>query len=259
MLKTVSAVIAKRHHSAFDLVLEQLGLTKFWLLVQKSNTAAHAPYHNNEHMYHVARVAYELYCLDKVVSGDYRLQDARDLVVAALVHDYGHTMGVSADPVNINIVLYHINIWRKTQFGHLANWEAVSGLVAATEFPYVDGVYPKAYQYLRDADLMYGFEPYAMDAVMLGISEEAEHRLGRRMRPLEFLEAQRKFLDGVTPTSVTGKKIWNDAVEEAYTMQKAFAEYVEARDLDLNSNPFSVKDQPHALTPTAARGSHEDQ
>lgn len=242
MFKSASAVVAKRQRSAFDQVLEQLGLTKFWMLVQRSNTSTDAPYHNNDHMYHVARLAYELYCLDKVTAGDYNRNAARDLVVAGLVHDYGHSRGVSIDTVNIATVQYHINLWSKSRFTDLANWEVVSALVASSEFPYVEGEYPPTYKYLRDADLMYGFEPHAMDAVMLGISAEAEHRLGRRMSPLEFLEGQRKFLEGVTPRSRPGLKIWSDAMEEAYAMQKEYATLVEALATDSTAyNPVKTE------------------
>lgn len=224
MRVAISNVVANRQAGAFNIVLEQLGLTAFWDLVRSTNPSAKAPYHNNDHMFHVARVAYELYSLDTVVSGNFSRYAAKNLVVAGLVHDYDHSMGVTDDHSNIMRVFVALSRWR-AEFPTMVNWDIVGGLVAATEFPYVDvGQYPLTNEYLRDADLMYGFEPHALEAVMLGISDEATHRLGYTMQPAEFLVAQRKFLDGVTPTTRAGIKVWCSAVSEAYTMQSEFAE-----------------------------------
>lgn len=232
--KAIGQAVSAKQYATFIQVIEQLGLFEFFQLVTQTNPSAEAPYHSDPHQFHVARGAYELYCLDHVIARSFEIPRARNLVAAGLIHDFWHSQGKEHDLFNIERVLYALDGWA-TMFPDLCDWVEVAGLVKSTQFPYVDGDYPYTHSYLRDADFMYGFEPHALDAILLGIPEEAEHRLGRRLTPTEFLVEQRKFLDGVTPTSIPGLKIWNHAVEHSYAMQQAFAQYLE---MGVGVHPF---------------------
>lgn len=233
--KAISHAVVTKQYAAFIQVIEQLGLIAFYHYVTENNPSADAPYHSDPHQFHVARGAYELYCLDNVIAGTYDVNQARNLVAAALIHDFWHSQGKENDAFNIERVIWSIDAWRAT-YGDLVDWDVVTGLVKATQFPYVEGDYPYTYTHLRDADFMYGFEPHALTAILEGIPEEAAHRIGRKLKPTEFLVEQRKFLDGVKPTSISGRRIWDHAVEHSYAMQKAFAEYLEAA---VGVNPFN--------------------
>jgi hypothetical protein len=228
MFKVLATAQGKRQSAAFHQVLSQLGLLTFWSQIEKTNPAVNAPYHSNQHMYHVARIAYELYCLDHVNAGTYNKDHARNIVVAGLVHDYDHSMGRFVDSVNIERVLRSIEWWGMEHPG-LCDWDEVADLVRSTQFPYVEYNYPPLHPYLRDADLMYGMEIHAQQGLLKGLPEEIAQGSGTQMTSVQFLPLQRKFLDGIEPTSRPAQFIWRACLEEAFYMQSKMAEYFDKK------------------------------
>jgi hypothetical protein len=222
MKAEIEAGVQARQTAAFNIVLRQLKLWDFWQEVQMTNPSKDAPYHNNVHMFHVARIAYELYCLDRVVANTYQNLEARALVVAALIHDYDHSMGAEIDEKNIERVMMAIHGWRRSAAYLAVNWSDVALLVGATEYPYVPGDYPDTHTYLRDADLMYSFEPHAMNAVLRGLPQEISVKTGTVLSPVHFLPAQRAFLANTQPASKPGAEIWHATRGAAEEMQTSY-------------------------------------
>jgi hypothetical protein len=226
MLKLMQELVSVRQKAVFDDVIRRLGLDKFWNYVQINNPSGQLPYHNNEHMYNVARVAYELYCEDHVIDGNFAIAEARVLIVAGLIHDYDHSGGKQPDNENIKRHVSKVSYLAKR--GLIENfseedWKGVKQLIRSTEFPHKDREWHDLQDYIRDADFMYSLEIHSLRPIMHGISEELTHKLGRVMEPAEFIVAQRKFLGEVRMYSQPGQRIWGKARDAAETLQNEYA------------------------------------
>lgn len=89
-----------------------------------------------------------------------KMSDIRNLALAALMHDYGHTCGDCDDDVNIEIACAAANI---KMFGTVEeiNTQQIKAAIRATRFPWnTVNKTSEISKILRDADLMY---PYVKD------------------------------------------------------------------------------------------------
>jgi hypothetical protein len=142
------------------------------------------PYHNLRHMLHVFWLCYEA-C---VFYGD-RLskRQVRNLLIAALFHDFDHSGMFGNDDLNIERAVRGL---RK----HLAHWEEftvedIIEIMRATEFPHKtpSGQLDLPAQILRDADVSQALSVAWLQQIVIGLASE----WGKP--PLEVLKAQRGF------------------------------------------------------------------
>jgi hypothetical protein len=105
--------------------------------------------------------------------------DEMALLLAALFHDVNHTMGKSADDVNVQNSKYAFDEFLSTTDDDDVREEwlrtRVRALIDATQFPYVLPAAGLSHdqKIMRDADFMQAYEDNMFFHIVLGIGKEA--------------------------------------------------------------------------------------
>jgi len=179
---------------------------KFIVLTNKSN---YAPYHNLNHLLTVTRYCYEGLRYMNMLEDD----KAELLLLAALFHDYNHSMGKHKDDYNISESKKGIKKFI-TDEGFDFDIDFINTILDSTEFPYVISekdlnIYQ---QIIRDADMCQIFEYDWLKQNILGLVSELNTTVK------DFLPNQRKFLEGLRFLTKYGKslhkKYFNDVMKE---------------------------------------------
>jgi hypothetical protein len=158
----------------------------------------HHGYHGLRHMLHVTWVCYHA-CKYYSRLGKLSKRDARNLLIAALFHDYAHCGKACDDAINIEAALdglrEHI---QDVDRDHLVK---ISIIIAATQFPHADlgGTPSLCEQIIRDADISQAFGTTWIGDIAAGFGSELDKT------PIEMLEQQLKFLTFIEFHSDFGK------------------------------------------------------
>jgi len=185
--------------------LTLLGLSNVWAYVSDTNLSGDLPYHNNQHLFHVARLANQLYR-----SGwDYNRDRERELIVAALFHDYDHSGGEWPDRLNIQRAQLNASEYliRHPSYGISA--KAVSDLIAVTEFPFQVEPTNDLERCLRDADLLYSFSEDTIPDIMDGLRSEMERSTQSEITVTEFAAAQERFINNMVFYTPFARNVWS--------------------------------------------------
>lgn len=150
----------------------------------------HHGYHGLRHMLHVTWVCYQA-CRYYQRLGQMNGRDARDLLIAALFHDYGHCGKGGIDAENILVAVDAFNQLAEPMDKNRLGW--ILPIIRATQFPHEDlGSSPSLNeQIIRDADMSQAFGTTWIGDIAAGFGSE----LGKTT--IEMLEQQLKFLEGV--------------------------------------------------------------
>jgi hypothetical protein len=147
------------------------------------------PYHNLRHTLHVTWLCYNAI---RFYRKDLSPRHARNLLIAALFHDFDHPghshPGRNSDWLNIEVAIAALR--RHILPEDRDALPEIEALIRATEFPYKHpgSSLDLAGQILRDADLSQALNPAWIQQVVFGLAEEGE------LYPLDVLKAQRSFL-----------------------------------------------------------------
>ncbi|QRE00072.1 hypothetical protein [Burkholderia phage BCSR5] len=163
------------------------------------------PYHNVGHMMLVA-----FHAISAFMHGpkeQFSLRTSNNLMVAALMHDFNHSGGVTSDERNIDSAVTFVREYMPRYLTNSArsdyDVETVVDLIKCTWF---DGkqfpVEPVTYSQkcLRDADLMMLYTP-AGRQVLIGLYEE----MNRKRMDCATVEQLQAFVDGVYTFQVTAE------------------------------------------------------
>jgi 5'-deoxynucleotidase YfbR-like HD superfamily hydrolase len=132
----------------------------------------HHSYHNLGHTLHVARVCYEGLEFYNNTNKKVDAAGARNLLIAALFHDYDHTGMSGPDSANIERAISGLN-------KHILDrdrpaFTEISGIIRATQFPY--SALPEnsslAHRLIRDADLTQGLDYSWIGSIAEGLGAE---------------------------------------------------------------------------------------
>ena len=150
----------------------------------------HHGYHGLRHMLHVLWACYEA-VRHYLALGGITKREARNLLIAALFHDYDHVGRGGNDAVNIvrAIAALREHVMPEDE----PYLEEIIAIIEATEFPHKDlGDSPSLSQLIvRDADISQVFGPAWIGIILAGFGSE----LGKT--PIEMLEQQIGFLSEV--------------------------------------------------------------
>ena len=154
----------------------------------------YAPYHNVRHMLHVLWESYEggLYMgLDK--------EQMRELLIAALMHDYNHLGRKASDDENISRAIQGLN--DNVLKEDLRILEFIHDAIKATQFPYVidSDRCTIVQKILRDADQAQTFSNVWIQSIRYDLSKELE------ITPKKMLEFQIPYLKGLKFHTVWGE------------------------------------------------------
>lgn len=211
----------------FNRLLEQLRVTWIWQWVLENNPGGRNPYHGNAHMQYVALAAAQLYQMECVPEGGYDETSLAEIVVAALLHDYGHSGGELDDEKNIEIAidsgLDEMYETLDNQFGK-GFTERVASHIRCTQYPFVYEPENRVQQCLRDADAMQSFEPDGVSIIMEGLRAEMQVSRKQPISRKDMAEGQIKFLEGVVYFTDTAKQLHEAMLP---CLREAFLSYVE--------------------------------
>lgn len=198
--------------------LTLLGLDDLWGYVKDTNASADMPYHNNQHLFNVARLASQLYR-----SGwDCNRTEERLVITAALFHDYDHSGGELKDAQNIERAIKGMTefLQRRPVLG--VDPERVAELIAVTEFPFTREPKNKLEQCLRDADLLYSFSDATVPDIMDGLRSEIERSQQREISLDEFKVSQRAFINSMVFHTPFAQDVWAELKDDLIHQQQLY-------------------------------------
>jgi len=144
---------------------------------------AKVPYHNVRHMLHVPWEAYD---------GADRMgldpRTFRNVMIAALMHDYNHTGVKNDDAVNIERAIRALHqLALEEDRPYMLD---IQRMIEATRYPYGDRAFELPDLILRDADQSQTFSVAWIQSVMYGLSTELEISPDKMLRDqLPYLES----------------------------------------------------------------------
>lgn len=156
-----------RYNKALQ-VAEQLDLTDLLTYVLKTNPSASGPYHNNQHLLTVANNTYDAGLHYNLSTGE-----LTELYVAALFHDYNHSLGVHDDAVNIPLAIEGFMVYCQTQTNNFTMEQKleVLKLIMATNYPHMFNTTNLKKQIIMDSDILQTLEPDSINFIN-GLYEE---------------------------------------------------------------------------------------
>lgn len=146
------------------------------------------PYHNFRHMLHVTWLCYQA-CLFYRVDLDSRRM--RNLLIAALFHDFDHSGMLGDDDLNIARAVRGLERYIcPDDTGSLGD---ITTIIRATEYPYLVSSEKLGLleRIIRDCDLSQAFSVAWIQQVVIGLSQEWCRK------PIEILESQTPFLRSI--------------------------------------------------------------
>lgn len=130
-----------------------------------NNTANTAPYHN---FYHTQCVFKNCYL--NAVEENMSQPDTRELLIAALYHDMGHTQGKYSDDINVSLAVSFFKLYSRES---AVVSDRIVQLIKATQYPYVpeinDANISLSQKIIRDADMCQVFEDNWIQQCIFGL------------------------------------------------------------------------------------------
>ena len=189
---------------------DRFDVVRHYEKVRDHNPANDLPYHN---WYHT------LCMVEKCVEGanwhNLPWQSIRNLIVAALFHDYAHSGGRTNDTENIARA---VRCLANTGPALAMNIVDVEQIIRVTEYPYVLEPVCIEHRIIRDADLMQVLRIDTWEEMVIhGLRKEIEVKLGNPLSVLEMCAGQIDFLRKIKVHSDWGKEVFykNGALTEA--------------------------------------------
>lgn len=164
------------------------------------------PYHNFRHMFHVMFACY-LAC--QFYRDVLSRREIRNLLIAALFHDFDHSGMMGHDDLNIERALRGLKAHILPK--DLPFFDAIAALMRGTEFPYRVPVeqLDLCGKILRDADMSQAFSVAWIQQVIYGLAAEW------KMRPIDVLKQQEPFLRKVSFLTEWGRRQFSACEIEA--------------------------------------------
>ncbi|MES2213718.1 MAG: hypothetical protein V4473_02700 [Patescibacteria group bacterium] len=155
----------------------------FQIIFNRAQNLQH-PYHNFRHMFHVMVMCYQAceYYRDLLMSWE-----MRNLLIAAMFHDFDHSGMMGDDDINIARAVRGLE--KHILFEDRGELHNIRNMIKATEFPYAvpseELILP--YQIIRDADMSQSLSVAWIQQVVFGLAKEWNKS------PLEVLQGQLGF------------------------------------------------------------------
>jgi hypothetical protein len=182
----------------------------FRILFFKSSNINNA-YHNFRHLLHVLWLCHQAcrYYQNRLTP-----RQMRDLLIAALFHDFdhpGHPHPGENDPDRVNIPIAIAGLRRYVMSADRAFLPQIEALIEATHYPYKIGSdkLDLLGQIIRDADLAQALSPAWIQQVVFGLAKEWE------VSPFEVLKGQGSFLAGLSFSTCWAQQLFPQELIQA--------------------------------------------
>ncbi len=166
------------------------------------------PYHNFRHMFHILWLCHEA-CRYYTAKLKLTPRQKRNLLIAALFHDFDHSGVMGHDDLNIERAIRGL---RKHLLKRDKPYEEeISDLIRGTQYPYVvdGGTLELCGQILRDADVSQAFSVAWIQQVIIGLATEWG------MKPIEVLRMQKPFLEKLSFLTDWAQELFPPSVVDA--------------------------------------------
>jgi hypothetical protein len=182
------------------------------------------PYHNFRHMMNVVHLCYQA-CI--FYSGTLSPKQMRNLLIAALFHDFDHSGSAGDDHLNIDRAVRSLEEHILPEDG--ACLGEIAALIRATEYPYMleSKNLTLSAQILRDADISQGIDAVWIQQVVFGLAAEWAKA------PIEVLGMQSEFYGRLKFETAWARQLYPQNVIDA--------KIVEARQLLEILQPVTVR------------------
>ena len=147
-------------------IIKEFKLDHYLKIVIKKSSSNKAPYHNFFHILCMVKNVYKI-----AISEGFLPKAIRPLLIAALFHDFNHSMGVHDDEWNVNEAISMFLLYSQED----ANTnKLIISIIRATQYPYVVEEEDLTFEQkiIRDADLLQQYEDNYLQQVYYGLSEE---------------------------------------------------------------------------------------
>lgn len=190
------------------------GQLRYYLTVVFGAPNIYHGYHGLRHMLHVMWVCYQA-CIYYSKLGTTDGRRWRNLLIAALFHDFGHTGKQGDDAVNIEIAIDALRQYILPEDEEFL--DEIIAILKATQFPHADlgSSMTLEQSIIRDADLSQAFGVAWIGEIAAGFGAE----LGKT--PRQMLEQQLRFLNGLKFYSDFGKVFYGESAVKAKTAETA--------------------------------------
>jgi hypothetical protein len=177
-------------------------LTHYLKIVWMAPNAT-APYHNIRHMLHVMWDTYNGYLYYK---NEISPRTLRNMLVAALFHDYAHSGKSGNDSYNIETAIHYLTLFILEEDKPFL--DEISEYIKATQFPHLVMELTLPGKILRDADVTYTLSDTWIQTVAFGLSEE----IG--ISTESMLKGQETFLKSLHLETEWAQKEYGPKIEE---------------------------------------------
>jgi hypothetical protein len=164
-------------------------------LLATENPSNFLPYHNLQHHLTVAK-----YCLQGARAEGLTETDTQNLLIAAFLHDFGHSGGAKTDAENVDLAIDTCREFLLHNNFPLAEISKITDIIRATQYPYVLEAESLniCQKILRDADLMQMYEPTLFSMNISGLASEMKVSIPRSVQMgLNFCQMMKKNLNTV--------------------------------------------------------------
>lgn len=191
-------------------------LTSYFRAIFFNAQSLAKPYHNFRHTFDVFLMCYDacLFYQDKL-----SLEDKRNLLIAAMFHDFDHPGMAGHDDLNIERAIRGLTKYIQPEDSEQLPY--IAEIIRATQFPYTapSGSLSLPAQIIRDADMSQATNQEWVQQVIFGLAGE----YGKR--PIETLEGQVGFCANIQfCTQWAVARQMPEAIQERIGEIKAFLE-----------------------------------
>ncbi len=207
----------KKELSALEIINKYDYLKTAFKYVVLNNKSNDAPYHNLNHLLTVTKAVY-----DGMQAEDLgKDKKIKEMLIAAIFHDFNHSAGKKTDDKNVADAKKGIKEFLESEKIE-ADFDFIELLLNATQYPYViENKDLTIYQaIIRDADIVQVLMYNWIHQSVFGLSQEL------KMSFVDFIKAQRKFIDNVEFNTSWGKQLkkdnWKRVTKETEILEQIF-------------------------------------
>lgn len=212
-----NTMAAKKELTILEIVNKYDYLKDAFKYVVLNNKSNGAPYHNLNHLLTVTKAVYDGMQLEGLVK-DKKL---KEMLVAAMFHDFNHSTGKKTDDKNIIDAKKGIKEFAESQKLEL-DLDFIGKVLDATQYPYViDKKDLDIYQaVIRDADMAQTMQYNWIHQCVFGLSQEL------KVNFVDFVQSQKKFIANVEFNTTWGKQMkkehWKRIIKETEILEEIF-------------------------------------